>query len=528
MRYFHVDVIKRSSQNILTVKDHFSTYQDAMLIPSEKAEDLKQGIIMLTSGMRHPNMIQVSPDNSPGFQNLTKNKDKDLIKLKITFVKTDELNKNANAVIDRGCQELEDEIKKISPEGEKLTQSSLKLAILSLNSKLRRRGTVSAYEINSSRDQNTGEQLAIDDEKLRSNQLQTRKIHQDDSVTAEPVLVGDTVSVKNRTDKHKANDIFLVTSKTEDTIKVQKLLHPLAEKPGKIMSKTYETNEKRVKTIHRPEYLDVEDDDETVPNDCEELMIAEAEESQSWSPVNKRFFMDDDSEDDSDCNSIETLNVNDNTDEPCGMKSEPVSELEWDNSPEQYALHSSDNSEAEILEAALKPRRLFPEDSTDTLTSDASGEVFNTEDMKIVPGTSRLRRQNAFRRKLHPPITLTVSTSVPRDAQVRQIVTRSSLRRSVSVPNTPTDVQLHQAQLLARVLPIHDPVVPEVVQLGPQVQRLDRALRHHQVEVNLANEAIEANEVNEVNEADEVNRRPRRATRSAIDYAKFDETGEKQ
>ena len=52
----------------------------------------------------------------------------------------DELNKNANAVIDRGCQ---DEIKKISPEGEKLAQSSLKLAILSLNSKL----TVSAYEI---------------------------------------------------------------------------------------------------------------------------------------------------------------------------------------------------------------------------------------------------------------------------------------------------------------------------------------------------------------------------------------------
>ena len=70
--HFHADVIKRASQNILTVKDHFSSYQDAMLIPSEKAEDLKQGIIMLTSGMRHPNMIQVSPDNSPGFQNLTK------------------------------------------------------------------------------------------------------------------------------------------------------------------------------------------------------------------------------------------------------------------------------------------------------------------------------------------------------------------------------------------------------------------------------------------------------------------------
>ena len=169
--HFHVDIIKRASQNILTIKDHFSSYQDAVLVKSEKAEELKEGIVILTSGIRNPNVIFISPDNSPGFQKLIKNQDKDLLALKIQFVKTDELNKNANAVIDRGCQELEEEIKRLSPEGQKISQPTLKLAILNLNSKLRRRGNKSAYEINSSRDQDTGENLNLDDQKLRKNQI---------------------------------------------------------------------------------------------------------------------------------------------------------------------------------------------------------------------------------------------------------------------------------------------------------------------------------------------------------------------
>ena len=236
--HFHVDVIKRASQNILTVKDHFSSYQDAIIIASEKAEDLKQGVILLTSGLRHPNTIYVSPDNSPGFKTLIKNQDQELNKLKISFVKTDEFNKNANAVIDRGCQELEEEIKRLSPEGEKITLAILKLAIMNLNSKLRRRGTISAFEINSSRDQNTGEHLPLSDEKLWSNQLKVRKSHETNIPKIKPILVGDTVTIKNKTDKHKANDMFVVTGKDNEKVKVQKILHPLKNVPGKIMSKT--------------------------------------------------------------------------------------------------------------------------------------------------------------------------------------------------------------------------------------------------------------------------------------------------
>ena len=83
--------------------------------------------------------------------------------------------KTLNAVIDKGCQELENEIKQLEPEGNKLTNSTLKQATLNLNSKLRRRGNISAFEINSSRDQNTGHNLSLDDQKLRINQINKRR-----------------------------------------------------------------------------------------------------------------------------------------------------------------------------------------------------------------------------------------------------------------------------------------------------------------------------------------------------------------
>ena len=90
--HFHADVIRRAKQNILLMTDHFSSFQNAMIIPSEKAPDLKDGIISLSATMRRPSEIFVSVDNSPGFQTLLSNNDEDLKKLQIKFVKTDDLN----------------------------------------------------------------------------------------------------------------------------------------------------------------------------------------------------------------------------------------------------------------------------------------------------------------------------------------------------------------------------------------------------------------------------------------------------
>ena len=311
----------------------------------EKAIDLKEGLISLSSTMRRPGKIFISVDNSPGFKTLLTNADNDLKKLDIVIVRTDELNKNSNAVVDKQCQEFENEIKKLEPGGAKLSLSTLKLAIMNLNSKLRRKGNICSFEINFARDKNTGENLHIDDKLLWGNQLEKRKetreikpIHSKD--------IGGTVRVKNKSDKHKANDIFIVTSKQEEDIEVQKLLHPLKESPPKMMSKIYKTNQKHLVTIHRPEHP------HEYPSEEEDIdeNIATEKKAPPWNPINSQFFKDDDSnEDDADAD-----DYNDHDMEVSG--SEP--DLQWDSSLEQYALQQNQVSDDQELQEILRPRWL--------------------------------------------------------------------------------------------------------------------------------------------------------------------------
>ena len=179
--------------------------------------------------MRKPARIHVTVDNAPGFASLISRKDKDLEMLHVVLLSTDEFNKNINAVIDKGCQELEEEVTKLVPDESKLTQTILAKAVLQLNKKIRRKGNISAYKIHTAKDLYTGENL-----KQVDNQLQIRK---DQNIKtegfAEDVHLVDTVIVRNKRDKHKARDMFLVTGKEGEQVEVQKILHPLPLVPGK-------------------------------------------------------------------------------------------------------------------------------------------------------------------------------------------------------------------------------------------------------------------------------------------------------
>ena len=95
-------------------------------------------------------------------------------------------------------------------------------------------GNISAYKIHTAKDLYTGENLKQIDKLLRHNQLQIRK---DQNIKTEgfalDVHLGDTVIVRNKRDKHKARDMFLVTGKEGEQVEVQKILHPLPLVPGK-------------------------------------------------------------------------------------------------------------------------------------------------------------------------------------------------------------------------------------------------------------------------------------------------------
>ena len=504
--HFHADVIKRAQQNILTVRDHFSSFQEAIIIESESSGDLKEGLIMLTSGIRRPSDIFISVDNSPGFKSLLLHEDPDLTRLKIKIVKTDEINKNSNAVIDKGCQELEAEIKQLEPEGKKLTNSTLKQAVLNLNSKLRRKGNISAFEINSSRDQNTGVNLHLDDQTLRQNQINKRGEMQKGELVVKPIEVGDTVKVKNASDKHKANDIFIVTSKEDEHIGIQKLLHPLKKNPPKFMGKVYKTNQKYLHTIHRPS-IPFKDPsiniDGTANNTSKDSYNTVCDLSAKWNPIRKQFFQDDSDDDEDDSNSknnIETRSnlVSQQRQNPVLDSSHTSSELQWDDSPEQYQLEE-EASDADLNEV-LQPRVLFPpvgedDQENDSITSeDASDDDVFHDEHKTPSSQPKLTRSNAMRYRQRPEFQ-TVPRSDPR-------VTRQML----SNPTSPYNVNLHERQNLNEVLNPNVPLLPELVNLGPMVQNFENALENPQPL--------------------EVRKSGRR--KKQIDYLKFHEEGKKE
>ena len=499
--HFHADVIKRASQNILTIRDHFSSFQDAIIIPNETSKELKEGLIIMTSAMRRPAEIYISVDNAPGFKSLLPNTDEDFKKLKIVMVKTDELNKNSNAVIDKGCQELEQEIKQLEPEGAKLTISTLKQAVLNLNSKLRRRGNISAYEINSARDQNTGDNLQLNDKILRGDQVDKRK---DKNSTKEndDIEVGDTVRIKNKSDKHIANEIFLVTSKNETNVGVQKLLHPLKSKP-KLMSKIYNTRQKHLVTIHRPKLPEEEHEPDLyqyIKNNNDEKKSFKAK---PWNPINTKFFNDDSDSDEveekpktiienrnetgdeleAENNNVyeaeeeENNDVVENHDEETENNLTENEEninnqLVWDSSPEQYEHHGNN----EELEDAIQSRRLFEEERSDLTEETSDDEVFERNDFKTPPTTPKLKRNNAMRKGRRP----IKSNSEPR--VTRNMLQSGSYRASISNPTSPSQVVLNERQNLENILVPNHPILPELVDLAPVVQNLDQALQNVNVD----------------------------------------------
>ena len=112
-------------------------------------------------------------------------------------------------------EELEKELKTIEPDGRPVSSTTLLQAVAILNQRLRRQGQISAYEIHFNRDMFTGENLNLDYEQIRSDQVKSREESnarhnikvQENQI---PVKTGDVVVVPSLINKHKARDTYII------------------------------------------------------------------------------------------------------------------------------------------------------------------------------------------------------------------------------------------------------------------------------------------------------------------------------
>lgn len=236
--HFGADVLKRANQNILVVRENVSSFTTTKFIANEQANTLKEGLLILCSQLCSysgpPVCIRVDP--APGWRSLVMSKV--LEKLGIQLEMGSEKNKNKNAIADRAISELHAEINRIDPNGGEITEVTLAKAVCNLNDRVRN-NALSAREIWTKRDQFTGKQLPIIDEKIVKKKYEDRmKSHKASAkyqargktqARYPAVSVGDLVYINSDRSKLQPREKYIVVQPKEEitipnTVCVQKFV----------------------------------------------------------------------------------------------------------------------------------------------------------------------------------------------------------------------------------------------------------------------------------------------------------------
>ena len=237
--HMNLDIMKRSGQMIVVNTDLFSGYTTACFTPSEQIDDIAMAILQLITPIRHSHMILVRVDQQSSLKSIMKNGHETLDSNGIKIVLGEDFNKNSNCCVDKRIQELERELKVVSPAGEKISAHQLAKIVTCLNNRNRNQD-LSAAEIHFSRDSVRGVNLQLDDKKLRAEKIQMREVNHPYSAKSKApkgkpspsteISTGDMVFIKSQGSKHEARSPFLVTGTGAEKITMRKMLNTQPER----------------------------------------------------------------------------------------------------------------------------------------------------------------------------------------------------------------------------------------------------------------------------------------------------------
>ena len=243
---FTVDILRTCKKYIMVSMENFSGFLTTIVITSEKADALLEGLIQTINPFKasSPSLVTVRTDRAPGFKAL-KNRTAELKELGLDLDLGEAMNKNSNALVDRKMQELETEIKKLAPTHNFLSVKILAKSTSTVNEKIRNQG-LSAKEILFSRDQYSHENLPLEDENISKSVMQERKLNNTYSAKSKAQIEqvassanarkGQLVFLKDDGSKLKRRDLYLVTACNipENTVTICKILNSFGNRPASI------------------------------------------------------------------------------------------------------------------------------------------------------------------------------------------------------------------------------------------------------------------------------------------------------
>ena len=221
--HMNIDIMQRAGQSIVVNCDRFSNFVTACIAQSQTRVEMINCILATVTPIRHGSNVQVRTDRAKAFSSLADNPDPQLAENGITMVLGDAANPNKNAAVDKMMQELEGEIRRLSPDGQKLSAGTLSQAVNTLNNRTRGHG-LTASQVHFSRDAEAGTNLRIQDEKLWQVREDRKEALRKAPSAAKPVPVpGQTVFIKGDGTKHTARQPFLVTNVDAEKVTMQKM-----------------------------------------------------------------------------------------------------------------------------------------------------------------------------------------------------------------------------------------------------------------------------------------------------------------
>ena len=226
---FSADVVRRSGQPILFLREYVSSYSQAKLVHDEKASTLRDALIIMAGELVPQSGPKATVKVDPASSCRSLASDSELARHGMVLELGHPKFKNKNPVGERGIRELHSELSRI--DGQLISEKDLATAVATLNSRIRREG-LSSWEMWTHRCQFTGSQLPLDDLLLiRSQESRKRKSHAGSSKfkargksasTVIPIQRGDLVYINSDRDKLKARERYVVKDVGDETCKVQK------------------------------------------------------------------------------------------------------------------------------------------------------------------------------------------------------------------------------------------------------------------------------------------------------------------
>ena len=228
---FSADVVQRYNQVILLIRESITSYTEGIIISDEKASTLREGILHIMSRLRSSNGPKaiIRTDPASGLRSLLN--DGILNKYNLEVELGEPKNPNKNPIAEAAIKELHLELVKICPNGGKITEYTLAMALNNMNS-LIRQSKLSAREAWTKRDMSTGEELLVNDEELinmkytnRCNSHESSSKYKSRGKISKPspsLEIGMIVFIYSDRSKLKSREKYLITKVMDEFVIVQK------------------------------------------------------------------------------------------------------------------------------------------------------------------------------------------------------------------------------------------------------------------------------------------------------------------